>query len=187
MQKVYKPRYPTRNAGFWFTAVSLFLSYGIGALLVIGLMNNNQTQATSFNLGGALLVLAISGLLFVGSLAVVYRIMVNQPKQVVLEEDRLLVLDAKAQPLKLEVEIPFAALTLVRATDVPVEGGLFPASFQGLLLRWQDPVSPENSEAPPADLQYIISSRNVRDFEDLHSQVFARTPEIARGTRTFRL
>lgn len=201
MPKIFKPRYPTANAGFWFSAISLALSYGLGALLVIGLMNNNQSQASgNFNLGGALLVFAAAGLLLAASLAVIYRLMQNRPKQVILEQDRLLVQDVSTRPPRLEADIPFNALTLVRVADVPVEGGFFPASFEGLFFRWEippveveaNPPSPVGEagpavQAPAAVHEYTLSSRHVRRFEELRELVFDRTPEAARGAKSYRL
>lgn len=211
MSRVFKPRYPSRNSGFWFAAVSLILSYGLGALLVIGIINNNRTG--EFNLGGALIVLGVTVLAVLGSMVVVYQIMRINPQQVVLEEDRLLIQKVGQIPPQNELEIPFAALTLVRVTDVPVEGGLLPLSFKGILLRWQPPAevateeakaplsagevaateleavsTAEEAAAPPQDTtrQYVISSRNVCDFDDLFEQVFAAAPKEARGARIFR-
>jgi hypothetical protein len=181
MQTIFKPRYPTSNAGFWFTAVSLALSFGLGALLVIGLMNNNQSNSgQAFNLGGALIVFVVAILLFILLLAVIYHIMKNQPKQVVVEDQQVLVQDARSHPPRLEAEIPFSELTLVRVADIPVEGGLFPASFEGLIFHWQP-------DAETSAKEYVLSSRNVRNFEELRLLVFARAPQAAQGARTYRL
>jgi hypothetical protein len=185
MSKIFKPRYPTSNAGFWFTAISLALSYGLGAMLAIGIINNNH--GGSFNLVGALLAVAVAALLLVGTVWWLLGQMHNQPQQVIVERDRLLIQDVKVSPARLEVEIPFAALRLVRVTDVPVEGGIIPTSFQGLIFRWRTSPTPAGENDEDNIQEYILSSRNVCDFDELLKEVFAHTPEAARGASTYRL
>ncbi len=137
MQKIYKPRYPTRNAGFWFAFVSALLSYGLGALLVIGLLNNNKSTGGTFDWGGAIIVMVVTLLVLAVTTAVVYWIMRIQPKQIVLDDTRLVVQDLSVKPPVIEADIPLEAVTYVSVADVAVEGGLFPASFRGLLVRWK--------------------------------------------------
>ncbi len=196
MSKTFKPRYPTRTAPFWFTGVNLLLSYVIGALVVIGLMNNSQNGA-EFNLIGAIIVFLVAGVLLAISLFLLLKILKTHPKQVIIEDDRLLVQDASGQPFKLETEIPFAALTQVHAVDVPVEGSPFKASFEGLAFYWQpnpDPalVTDTTNVANPDEMpktpeqKYILSSRNVCDFEELRNQIFSHVPKEARTGRNYR-
>ncbi|HEX2915750.1 MAG TPA: hypothetical protein VH186_33620 [Chloroflexia bacterium] len=200
--KIYKPRYPTRNPGFWFVVVSLLISYTLLTLFVIGVMNNNREH--SFNWGGALVVMGIALILLAISVLVVYKLLRIQPKQLVLQDDCLRAYDlSEAQPL-LEVEIPLDHLTLVTVTDVPVKGGLFPASFKGLLLRWtteeayQTPdsedilqqdkleLSKAVSTLETATFEYVVSSRNLCDFDELFDLIFEIAPPEARGARLFR-
>ena len=183
MVQVFKPRYPTRNAGFWFAFVSAALSYGVAALLVIGLLNNNT--ARTFDVSSALIVIGVTLIALAGTTWLVYRIMSIKPIQIRLEADRLLIEDLSSQPARPEADIPFDRLTWVSVTDVAVEGGLFPASFKGLALRWQPAASSEGQEeAEPQE--YVISSRNVCDFDELFDRVFNLVPKNIRGARTFR-
>ncbi len=177
MPLIFKPRYPTRNAGFWFVEVSLVLTYGLGALLVIGLLNNNNNRP--FDTTGAIIVFVVTLVILAVTTVVVYRLMRIEPVQLVLDDERLLIQNVKGQSVELAHDIPLEKLTFISVTDVAVEGGLFPASFKGLLLRWLPPEGTETQE-------YVVSSRNITDFDELFDRIFNIVPKEKRGPKTYR-
>jgi hypothetical protein len=173
MSKVYKPRTPARNAGFWWAVIGAFLSYGTVVMFVIGMLNLGWTAS--------LITIGVTFLIFLATCFYLYKQLKFAPRQVNVEDDRIVIYDASQQPLKVEAEVPFDAIIKVTIADVPVEGGPMPRSYKGVLLRWRAP------EAEPADSQeYVLSSSNVCDFDELFDNIFERAPKAARGAKIFR-
>lgn len=173
MSKVYKARTPVRNAGFWWALIGALLSYGTVVMFIIGMLNLGWTAS--------LITIGVTFVLFLGTCFYLYKQLKFAPRQVNVEDDRIVIYDASQQPLKIEAEVPFDAIVKVTIADVPVEGGPMPRSYKGVLLRWRDP------EAELADNQeYVLSSSNVCDFDELFDSIYDRAPKTARGPKIFR-
>jgi hypothetical protein len=181
MSKIYKPRTPVRNAGFWWAIIGAFLSYGTVVMFVIGMLNLGWTAS--------LITLGITFVIFLGTCFYLYRQLKFAPRQVNLEDDRIVIYDASQQPLKIEAEVPYDAIVKVTIADVPVEGGPMPRSYKGVLLRWRTPETESEGETETASSdnhEYVLSSSNVCDFDELFDNIFDRAPKTARGAKIFR-
>lgn len=175
MSKIYKPRTPARNAGFWWALIGAFLSYGTVVMFIIGMLNLGWTAS--------LTTIGVTFVLFLGTCFYLYKQLKFAPRQVNLEDDRIVIYDASQQPLKIEAEVPYDAIIKVTIADVPVEGGPMPRSYKGVMLRWRDP----EAESETADNQeYVLSSSNVCDFDELFDNIYDRAPKTARGPKIFR-
>jgi hypothetical protein len=167
MAKIYRGRKSTRSAGFIMTAVSAFLSLGLVAMFLIGLINNTPkgtTNSPPFNWSASLLVLAGALGVWLILLVVLARFMRNTPRTVRLEEDRLLV----DSPQGREVEIPYSSLSFIRKSDVPVYYWKYEASFRGVLIHYRDGQNTERD--------YYLSTRDTTSFDELLEDLLALTP-----------
>jgi len=174
----FEPRYPNRNAGFIFICISFFFSYVLLALLAIGLANNpGRGEAVQpFNWPFALGAFGVALILFGVSVLVTRRLLQNDPRRVVLNDDRFRVEDPKGQLL---AEIVYNQVLRLDEADTVLTEGQYNARYRGLLVTCQ----PENSAEEPRE--FLLSARNTRDFEELMDELFPRVPESARGQRTF--
>jgi hypothetical protein len=149
-------------------AVSSFLSLGLVALLIMGLINNGAKGGngeTPINWGASLLVIAVLFLFWIGQMAVVALLLRNTPRSVQLGEDHLTV----NGPAGREAEIPFASIILVRKADVPVNYWKYKASFRGLLIRYKDETSQEERDCK-------LSARDTNNFDELTERLFVISP-----------
>lgn len=183
--KTYLPRYPTRNAGFVFLAISLALSIAPLAFFVTVIANQHRRGEVgegSFNWLFLAITVVVSLILFWLGLVGARRILKNEPRRVSLDKERILIESApnKGQaPIK-EVEIPFTELISVDQEDKLVadetaKGGV---RYKGLLFQWQ----PNNAAEVQA---YRLSERDVTEFDQLIDDIFAQIPVTARGQRIF--
>jgi len=167
--RIYKGRQGWRSAGFNITAVSTFLSLGLVALLVVGLINNAPVGGTglqNFNLIGSVIVFVVTFLVWVGSLFGMAYLMRNKPQTVTIAEDKLWV----DGPGGREATIAFADILYVNTTQVPVKYLGYKASFRGLLVRYQDPTSKQKRD-------FVIAERDTTNFEDLSERLRALLPK----------
>ncbi len=168
MTKIFKERKIWQSAGFNMIAVSLFLSLGLLALLIMGLINNGSKGGggeTPINWGASLLVMALLFIFWLGQMAVVALLLRNNPQSVRLEEDKMTV----DGPAGREAEIPFANIVLVRKADVPVSYWKYKASFRGLLIRYKDEASQEERDCK-------LSARDTNNFDELTDRLFVISP-----------
>ncbi len=174
-QHAYEPRFPNRNAGFIFIAISLFFTCVTGALLVIGLASNpvRGEQPREFSWSFAIVVFGVALVIFVVGMLISRRLLQNAPRRVVLTQAQFWVEDERGQRL---VEIPYEQVTRLDEADTVLTEGQYNARYRGLVVEWQ---------AGEEKREFLLSARNTRDFEEMMDDLFPRVPEAARGERTF--
>lgn len=168
MTKVFKGRKGWQSAGFNMTAVSAFLSLGLLALFLIGLINNTPKGATTappFNWTASLLIVAGTFLVWLGMLAVMAFLMRNTPRAVRIEPGKLVVEELE----KPAIEIPFADILFIRKAEAPVSYMGYKASFRGALIHYKAGAEGEERDC-------LLSARDTRSFDELLEQLLALTP-----------
>jgi len=185
MKTLYAGRYPTRNVGFGFVLISLFLSLTIVGFFVTVIINQHRRGEPDDGTFNWPIFVVTAGLLtgvFWFSIAWLERLLKNEPRQVKLETGRILIekVPNRGKPGLLEVEIPLAGLLSVDQQDIVIadetaKGGL---RFKGLLFQWRDTAEVEVQN-------YRLSERDVVDFDELIEDIFNQIAPAARGQRTF--
>ncbi len=174
-QSAYEPRFPNRNAGFIFIGISLFVSYAIFAIIIIGIANNPSKELPNpgFNWAFTFITFGVALGLFAISMLIAERLLRNTPRRIILEAELLKIEDEKGQVL---AQIPYSQILHLDEADTVLSEGQYNARYRGLVVTWQ--------EADQAR-EFLLSARNTRDFEEMMDDLFPRVAEIARGPRTF--
>jgi hypothetical protein len=185
MKKTFEPRYPTSNAGFIFIAISLFLSLVTVGFFVIVIGNQHRRGEAgdgTFNWVLAVITVVVGLVLFGAGVAGLRRLLRNEPRRVTLEDDRLLIerVPKRGQAGTVDAIIAYEQLISVNQQDniLANEAARGGARYKGLALEWH-----AAGQQEPAS--YYLSERDVVEFDQLMDELFARTPEPARGARIF--
>jgi hypothetical protein len=170
-QKIYQPHNPVRNCGFYIVAASIIAFMLSVAFLVL------SVSAPGWPVW--LVVFSIVMVLWLLSLVLISRFLKNEPRRVILTDGTLIVENKNGQR---EAEIPFTSITAVYEAKSFIVNPNEPQYekykvwHRGLVIDWL-----ENGE----EHRHTLSERNTTEFDDLMDEVFARSPEKARGPRFY--